>query len=106
MLDKEKMTLTAGVPLVDTDEMRRRFYPGVQFNNIVVEHKGHTISIAQHKLGSKVHAQEVMVCGLNGGINDNIISFSDEAKSLVEALTDALQLIDTMVQTKEAQDHG
>ena len=76
----------------------------VQFNNIVVKHKGHTISIAQHKLGSKVHTQEVMVWGTNLG--DTVNSFTGDAKSLVEALTDALQLIDTMVQTKGAQDHG
>ena len=88
----------------ETDEMRSRFYPGVQFNNIVVKHKGHTISIAQHKLGSKVHTQEVMVWGPN--VNDTVNSFTGDAKSLVETLTDAIQLVDIMVQTKGAQDHG
>ena len=76
----------------------------VQFNNIVVKHKGHTISIAQHKLGSKVHTQEVMVWGPN--VNDTVNSFTGDAKSLVETLTDAIQLVDIMVQTKGAQDHG
>lgn len=77
---------------------------GAKFNNIVVEHKGHTISIAQHKLGSKVHTQEVMVWGPT--VDDTVNSFTGDAKSLVEALTDALQLVNTMVQTKGAQDHG
>ena len=61
-------------------------------------------TVGQHKLGSKVHTQEVMVWGTNLG--DTVNSFTGDAKSLVEALTDALQLIDTIVQTKGAQDHG
>jgi len=70
----------------------------IEYNNIVVKHKGHTISIAQHKLGDEVHAQEVMVWGPN--LDDTVNSFTGDAKSLVEALTDAVQLVDTMLQTK------
>jgi hypothetical protein len=50
------------------------------------------------KHGQKEWPQREMVWGPN--LDDTVNSFTGDAKSLVEALTDAVQLVDTMLQTK------
>lgn len=65
----------------------------INFNNITVKYKNHTISIAQHKKGNEeIHTEEIMVFGDH--VSDEIIRFSG-LNTLIEALDKAKQIIDT-----------
>ena len=68
----------------------------MNMNNVVVRHKGHTISIAQHKNreGRNV-TQEIMVWGPN--VDDRIISFGSNGPWLVEALQEAIAVIENSI---------
>lgn len=72
----------------------------MNMNNVVVRHKGHTISIAQHKNreGRNV-IQEIMVWGPD--VNDEIISFGSNGPWLVEALQEAIAVIDNASKGKK-----
>ena len=63
----------------------------INFNNIVVKYKDHTISIAQHKKVEEIYIEEIMVFGDH--VNDEIIRFSG-LNTLIEALNRAKQIID------------
>lgn len=68
----------------------------VDMNNVVVKHKGHTISIAQHEVGGKAVVQEILVWGPN--VKDEIISFGSNGPWLVSALQEAIDLIDAAME--------
>jgi hypothetical protein len=70
---------------------------GIDMNNVVVKHKGHTISIAQHKSEGRTTTQEIMVWGPN--VNDEIITFGSNGPWLVSALQEAIAVIDTAMET-------
>ncbi len=63
----------------------------INFNNIAVKYKNHTISIAQHKKGNEIYTEEIMVFGDH--VCDEIIRFSGLV-TLIEALDKAKQIID------------
>ena len=64
----------------------------INFNNIVVKYKNHTISVAQHKKGNEeIHIEEIMVFGEH--VCDEIIRFSG-LDTLIEALNRAKEIID------------
>lgn len=69
----------------------------MNINNVVVKHKGHTISIAQHKSGGKTAQQEILVWGPN--VNDHLIPFGSNGPWLVEALQEAIAVIDNAMET-------
>lgn len=65
----------------------------IDFNNVVVKYKNHTISIAQHKKGNEeICVEEIMVSGDH--VCDEIIRFSG-LNTLIEALDRAKEIIDT-----------
>jgi hypothetical protein len=65
----------------------------INFNNIIVKYKDHTISIAQHKKGNEeIYIEEIMVFGDH--VCDEIIRFSG-LTTLIEALDRAKEIIDT-----------
>lgn len=67
----------------------------MNFNNVVVKHKDHTISIAQHKKDGKTHTQEIMVWGPKIDFTKGeIIRFGSNGPWLVEALQEAIAIID------------
>jgi hypothetical protein len=62
-------------------------------NNVVVKHRDHTISIAQHKNSEgKNVQQEILVWGPN--VNDEIIPFGSNGPWLVAAIQEAIGIID------------
>ena len=64
----------------------------INFNNILVKYKDHTISIAQHKKGNEeIYIEEIMVFG--DRVCDEIIQFSG-LTTLIEALDRAKEIID------------
>jgi hypothetical protein len=64
----------------------------INFNNIIVKYKDHTISIAQHKKGNEeIYIEEIMVFGDH--VCDEIIRFSG-LTTLIEALDRAKEIID------------
>lgn len=69
----------------------------MNMNNVVVKHKGHMISIAQHKdrEGQNI-VQEILVWGPN--VNDHIIPFGSNGPWLVEALQEAMDIIDAAME--------
>lgn len=70
----------------------------MSMNNVVVKHRNHTISIAQHNNSEgKTIIQEIMVWGPN--VNDEIITFGSNGPWLVEALQEAIELIDDAMET-------
>ena len=71
-------------------------------NNVLVKHKGHTISIAQHKdCDGRTIIQEIMVWGPNVNLvaSDEIIPFGSNGPWLVEALQEAIDVIDNAMKT-------
>ena len=69
----------------------------IDMNNVVVKHKGHSISIAQHKnREGRTTTHEIMVWGPN--VNDHIIPFGSNGPWLVEALQEAIGVIDTAME--------
>lgn len=65
----------------------------INFNNITVKYKNHTISIAQHKKeNEEIYIEEIMVFGDH--VCDEIIRFSG-LNTLIEALDRAKEIIDT-----------
>ena len=65
----------------------------INMNNVILKHKGHMISIAQHKdrEGRNI-IQEILVWGPN--VDDEIIHFSSNGPWLIEALKEAVEMID------------
>lgn len=69
----------------------------MKINNVVVRHKGHTISIAQHKdRDGRNIVQEIMVWGPN--VDDKIIPFSSNGLWLASALHEAMDIIDAAME--------
>lgn len=70
----------------------------MNMNNVVVKHKGHMISIAQHKdRDARIIIQEIMVWGPK--VNDEILTFSSEGPWLIETLKEAVEMIDNAMET-------
>jgi|DEB0MinimDraft_4_1074332.scaffolds.fasta_scaffold48595_3 hypothetical protein len=69
----------------------------INMNNVIVLHKDHEISIAQHKVGHKTEVQEIMIFGPY--VDDEVIPFVQHhgPLGLVEALQTAISLIDEKV---------
>jgi hypothetical protein len=66
----------------------------INFNNISVKYRDHTISIAQHKKGNEeIYIEEIMVFGDH--VCDEVIRFSG-LTTLIDALDRAKEIIDTM----------
>ena len=65
-------------------------------NNVYLDHKGHRISIAQHRSDGPYRphrTQEIMVFG-DGDKDDVIIPYSDTLDGLINALNEAKTLIE------------
>lgn len=70
----------------------------MNMNNVFLKHKGHNISIAQHKdRDGRNIIQEILVWGPK--VNDEIIPFSSNGPWLVEALQEAIAVIDNAMET-------
>ena len=68
----------------------------INFNNISVKYRDHTISIAQHKKGNEeIYIEEIMVFGDH--VCDEVIRFSG-LTTLIDALDRAKGIIDTMTE--------
>ena len=68
----------------------------INFNNISVKYRDHTISIAQHKKGNEeIYIEEIMVFGDH--VCDEVIRFSG-LTTLIDALDRAKEIIDTMTE--------
>jgi hypothetical protein len=68
------------------------------WNNIMLEHRGHRVSIAQHSFDGRVNVQEVMVWGPR--IDDEIFTFSATPTSLVVVLDKIMRFIDEGVESE------
>ena len=69
----------------------------MNMNNVLVKHKEHSISIAQHKnREGRTIIQEIMVWGPN--VNDEIITFGSNGPWLVSALQEAIEMIDSAIE--------
>ena len=69
----------------------------MNMNNVLLKHKGHMISIAQHKdRDGRNIIQEILVWGPN--VNDEIIPFSSNGPWLIEALKEAVEMIDSAIE--------
>lgn len=73
-------------------------HAAINMNNVLLKHKGHRISIAQHKdWDGRNIVQEILVWGPN--VDDEIIPFSANGPWLIEALKEAVDLIDNAMET-------
>jgi hypothetical protein len=65
-----------------------------EFNNVFVQYGRWTFSIAQHREGDNIHAQEIANVQLvNAGI-DAIIRYDGTPKGLISALEECMRLTD------------
>lgn len=69
-----------------------------EMNNVIVKHKAHTISIAQHSISGRNSTQEIMVWGPEIPFEDGIIfNYSSNGPMLLEALQEAIDYINKTV---------
>tara|TARA_R100001530_G_C4279113_1_gene145105 strand:+ start:660 stop:887 length:228 start_codon:yes stop_codon:yes gene_type:complete len=69
----------------------------ISMNNVYLDHKGHRISIAQHRSDGPYRphrTQEIMIWKGDEDNNDVIIPYSDTLEGLINALNKAKTLIE------------
>ena len=73
-------------------------HTAMNMNNVILKHRGHMISIAQHKdRDGRNIIQEILVWGPR--VDDEIVPFSANGPWLIEALKEAVEMIDNAMET-------